>query len=302
MSFQRIVKSNALFRPASPPVSLFLGGTSGVGEGMATKLAQQTGGRAHIILLGRNEEKAKQIMQSWPKHEEGKAEFVKCDVADLTQVREVTKDLKGRLEKINFLVLSPGLLTMQGYTPTKDGLDYKLQLHYFSRFRFAYDLIDLVDEAAKRGEKASLISILDGAGRGGKVFEEDLGLEKNYSLKNAAGTAITYNDIMVSEFSRRYPSISAFHILPGFVWTPIMNGLPRAVTLIGPLFKPFARSIEQAAEWMWYRPWSSEEAWSKGAWSLNDKAELGTENKHVDERIRKLVWDFSVEVTEGKKE
>ncbi|KAH8929564.1 NAD(P)-binding protein [Atractiella rhizophila] len=298
MSFQRVVQSNALFRPSTPPVSLFLGGTSGVGEGMATKLARQTGGRAHIILLGRNEAKAHKIISSWPKHEEGKAEFVKCDVSDLGQVREVTGLLKQRLDKINFLVLSPGLLTTQGFTPTKDGLDYKLQLHYFARFRFAYDLISLVDNAAKEGEKASVISILDGAGKGGKVFEDDLGIEKHYSLKNAAGTAITYNDIMISELHRRHPRISTFHILPGFVFT---EGYPTVLKMTGFLFKPFMRTIEEAAEWMWYRPWSSENEWERGAWSLDEKGEIGKKNMNINEWVTTKVWDFSVQVTEGKK-
>ncbi|KAH8914651.1 hypothetical protein BT69DRAFT_1289891 [Atractiella rhizophila] len=209
MSFQRVVESNSFFQPPTPPVSLFLGGTSGVGEAMATKLARQTGGRAHIILLGRNEEKAKQILQSWPKHEEGKAEFIKCDVGDLEQVRKVTKELREKLEKINFIVLSPGLLSLKGFTPTKDGLDYKLQLHYFSRFRFAYDLIDLVEEAGKREEKASVISILH-PGSGGQVIEDDLGIAKHYSQGNAARTAITTG--IVSSLSAYFgpPYVSRF--------------------------------------------------------------------------------------------
>lgn len=61
--------ANKLYKPAARPVALFFGGTSGIGEAMATQLARQTGGRAHIVLMGRNEEAAQKIISGFPKVE-----------------------------------------------------------------------------------------------------------------------------------------------------------------------------------------------------------------------------------------
>jgi NADP-dependent 3-hydroxy acid dehydrogenase YdfG len=58
--------TNKLYKPATRPVALFFGGTSGIGEAMATQLAFQTSGRAHIVLLGRNEEAAENIISGFP--------------------------------------------------------------------------------------------------------------------------------------------------------------------------------------------------------------------------------------------
>jgi hypothetical protein len=61
--------TNKLYKPTTRPVALFFGGTSGIGEAMATQLAFQTNGNAHIVLLGRNEESAKRIIGGFPKIE-----------------------------------------------------------------------------------------------------------------------------------------------------------------------------------------------------------------------------------------
>ncbi|KAG8795194.1 hypothetical protein FRC17_008173, partial [Serendipita sp. 399] len=91
---------NEKFKPLRRPVALFFGGTSGIGQAMAEQLARQTNGRAHIILLGRNEEAANKIIAGFPKtdpsvpeHEASKYRFIKIDATSMAQVREVTKRL-----------------------------------------------------------------------------------------------------------------------------------------------------------------------------------------------------------------
>jgi NAD(P)-dependent dehydrogenase (short-subunit alcohol dehydrogenase family) len=192
--------ANALYKPTTRPVGLFFGGTSGIGQAMAEQLARQTNGRAHIVLLGRNQAAAEQIIAGFPKtpdttppEEASKYSFIKVDATSMAQVRQVTSELSQELDKVNFIVASTGFLTLRGRDETSEGLDKKLACNFYARFRFIYDLAPLVEKAADKGEQAGIVSVF-AAGRGGEVDLNDLGLVKGYSLSNAAGSASTYTD------------------------------------------------------------------------------------------------------------
>jgi NAD(P)-dependent dehydrogenase (short-subunit alcohol dehydrogenase family) len=192
--------SNGRYAPSIRPVALFFGGTSGIGQAMAEQLARQTSGRAHIILLGRNQAAAENIIASFPKTDVSAApedaseySFVHLDATSMAQVRQVTSQLSSQLPKINFIVTTPGYLTMKGRDESSEGIDKKLACNFYARFRFIHDLAPLVAKAADNGEQTAVLSIL-AAGHGGPIDLNDLGLVKTFSLKNAGNAAITYTD------------------------------------------------------------------------------------------------------------
>ncbi|KAG8861331.1 hypothetical protein FRC20_011476 [Serendipita sp. 405] len=158
-------KANATYKPLTRPVALFFGGTSGIGQAMAEQLAQQTNGRAHIILFGRNEEAAKRIIAGFPhtdpsmsEQDASKYEFIKVDATSMAQVRELTMQLRERLDKVNFIVATTGFFTLKGSREeTSEGIDRKLACHFYARFRFIHDLAPLVEKAAEN-EMVGVIS------------------------------------------------------------------------------------------------------------------------------------------------
>ena len=88
--------------------------------------------------------------------------------------------------KINYLVLSPGIMTLNGRDETSEGnWPKKLAVHYYARSRFIHDLLPSLERAKEAGEEAKTMSVL-GSGKGGEIDVEDLGLKKNFSLTNAA--------------------------------------------------------------------------------------------------------------------
>lgn len=125
------------------PVAIFVGGTSGIGAGMARAFARHRNGDAHIVLVGRNRAAAEEVIASFPKPADKSFthEFVECDATLMRNVRHTTAELSQRLPKINFLVMSPGIMTMQGRSETEEGIDRKLALHYYARWRFAYESV-----------------------------------------------------------------------------------------------------------------------------------------------------------------
>lgn len=115
--------------PKYRPTALFLGGTSGIGkcihtasfvasndsthslpkgQGVAEALAQVTNGNSHIIICGRNKAAADKIIEGFPKASDSTYEFEQCDATLMSNVRNTTASLVGRLPKLNYLVLSPG--------------------------------------------------------------------------------------------------------------------------------------------------------------------------------------------------
>jgi NAD(P)-dependent dehydrogenase (short-subunit alcohol dehydrogenase family) len=194
-----IVRSvNAAFQPQHTPVAVFVGGTSGIGRAMAEVFGRFTQGKSDIIIVGRNKDAAESIFSSVPRPSDKacKREFIQCDATRIKNVQNAAAEILTHHQKINFLILSPGILTLKGRDETEEGLDTKLALHYYSRWKFIKDLLPSLVKASQAGEDAKVFSVL-AAGKGGAIDLNDLGLKKTFSLSNAGLQAPTYNDLMM---------------------------------------------------------------------------------------------------------
>ncbi|KAJ7176046.1 hypothetical protein C8R43DRAFT_1102113 [Mycena crocata] len=226
---------NAKFSPDYLPVAVFAGGTSGVGQAMAEALARYTKGRAHIILIGRNTDAANKIIAGFPKpmdHDGWNHEFVACDATSMADVRRTCEALRGRLTRINFLVLSAGANSMVEAKETSEGLDHHLSLRYYSRYVWTKELLPLVSRAQILGQDARVMTVL-GAGYGYKIDTDDIGLDKarRSTIRPLKGVMLSFaaakgmlfspglNDAMMASFAAQYPAIAFTHIHPGFVRT-----------------------------------------------------------------------------------
>lgn len=155
-SLDAIKSSNLAAKWSYRPTAMFVGATSGIGEGTAKAFAQATKGtssndsrhtvrgscfchalgRAHIIILGRSRECADQIIASFPQTPESRYDFIQCDLSLMKNVVAVANEAKSKIEgPLNYLVLSQGISHAKGFTPTSEGIDIKLALHFYSRWK-----------------------------------------------------------------------------------------------------------------------------------------------------------------------
>ena len=181
------------------PVGVFVGGTSGIGQGLAEAFAKWRNGNAHIIIVGRNEATAKEIIERFPKPTITNSwthEFVQCDVTLMKNVHSASQQILAKHPKINYLVMSPGFFAASGRDETSEGIDKKLAVHYYARWKFIDELLPALKKAKDDGEDVRVLSVFS-AGHGGQIDPDDLGLKKGYSLKAAADSATTYNDLMI---------------------------------------------------------------------------------------------------------
>jgi len=67
----------------------------------------------------------------------------------LLKIQEVTNEILSRHFKPNYLVASTRVLTMSGRNQTTEGIEKKLALNHYSRWKFIHDLA----LALEKGEK-----------------------------------------------------------------------------------------------------------------------------------------------------
>ncbi|PCH43600.1 NAD(P)-binding protein [Wolfiporia cocos MD-104 SS10] len=281
--------ANASHTFPSKPVAVFLGGTSGIGQAMAEALARYTKGDVHIVLCGRNRTAAESIIASFPKSTssgaEAQHEFAQCDATLMSNIDTTTSALISRLPKVNYLVLSSGFLSMSGRDDTSEGIDKRMALHYYGRWKFIHDLLPLLQKASDAGEDAKVMTVL-GAGNGGKIDLDDLALRKNYSAARAGSASPTYSDLMTEVFAEKEPGISFVHAYPGVVRTPLLN------CVIKTLVYPISVSPEQCAEHMLYALLAG----SAGASRRDNKGDdIGKKNYWGTEEARKRLWDHTAD-------
>ncbi|KAJ4495902.1 hypothetical protein C8J55DRAFT_414540 [Lentinula edodes] len=310
-SISYIKAENAKFHFPYLPVAVFVGGTSGIGRATAEAFARHTKGNAHIIIVGRNRAAAESIIASFPYPTteplsvQPKHEFIQCDVSLLKNVRQAAKDILARYDKINFLVLSPGVLNFARDDISEDGVERSAALVYYSRWKFIYDLAPALTKAREENEDAKVLSVLS-AGNGGKIDLGDLPLKKASTI-TAIKSMMTYNDIMMDGFASHFSSVSFIHCYPGYVRTPIGSNSPsfliRTLSFItnssfSPLFY-LAMSPEDCGEYQLYGILYT--ASTPGAWRIGKYGnDIGKKGYYGDDNARDVLWEYTLEVTGSK--
>ena len=142
--------------------------------------------------------------------------------------------------------MTQGMATTQGFTPTVDGNDQKMTLHYYSRMGMIQSLLPALKQSSM---PAVVLSILSGGVHSPYPhLDTDPSLEKNYSIKNAADAAGFYNDLCLDQFAVDHPEIRFVHACPGFVNTNWGNEFHPILRSLVRLIQPFGKSASECAD------------------------------------------------------
>ncbi|KAJ7851223.1 hypothetical protein B0H13DRAFT_2238321 [Mycena leptocephala] len=203
--------------PSYTPVAIFVVGTSGIGQGMAEAFARHT--KAMRILSSSGATAPLPIPSSRPS---GPHEFIECDMTLMSNVHRVETELRARIPKINFLMLTPGLA-----------------VHYYGRWHFVKNFLPAVEAAKEEGEDGKVMSI----------DLKDLGLKKGFSVASARAATPTYTDIMINDLAVRQPALTFIRAHPGIVTSNLYNSSSAPlIHLPHPVFTPFIYSAQSTGE------------------------------------------------------
>lgn len=261
-NMDKIIEQNKGVREETEgPVGVFVGGTSGVGEYTAYNFAKYTHDPT-IYIVGRSETAGQAVLDKLKEiNPSDKAQyyFKKHDVTLIRDCDELCKALNASEKKVNLLFLSAGFLTTAGRTETVEGIDKKLAVNYYGRWRIVEQLMPLLKNASENGENTRVVSVLQ-PGNEGPVEEDDLDLKKNFTLFKANRHIVEFNSLAVARFAKQHPNMSFIHAHPGFVSTAIARELPWALRVgTNALARFIATSPETSAEKSFYLGWSAPE-------------------------------------------
>lgn len=209
-------------------VGVFFGGTSGIGEYTAKALVRHTQNPT-VYIVGRNKEAGERILRELSALRPDSTpnlHFLQHDLSLLSEVDAAVQRIVASESKLNLVMFSANNLSLKGTrTNTKEGLDARFALMYYSRWRAISELQPLLHKAALTGESARALSVLD-PGNGHKVDLDDPDLKHNYSFLNANKQAGQFNSLATRRFARVDQEVAYIHTFPGFVQTNIGQALP----------------------------------------------------------------------------
>lgn len=108
---------------------------------------------------------------------------------------------------------------------SSEGIDIPHALRYYTRLRFAYNLLPLLNAATS----PRVVAIL----AGGKEIElnfDDLEFRNNFNGFKAAGNGATQTSLAFEELAKTNPNITFVHKFPGFVATGVIDRLMGTVS------------------------------------------------------------------------
>ncbi|KIM38604.1 hypothetical protein M413DRAFT_19939 [Hebeloma cylindrosporum] len=277
--------SNAAFTQPSQPVAVFLGGTSGIGEGMARVFAEHTKGNSDIII---NIFSSLPIPPSRSASEPDKSiparEFVQCAITMMKNIQEATRAILTKYQKINYLVMSPGT----GRDETQEGIDKKLAVHYYARWKFLDDLWPALKKGNDAGEQGAVMSVIS-AGNGALVAPTYNDLMLELSLHFIGGSRVS-PWLVPQSFSEHAPAVKLIHACPGAVRTSLLfspSWMVRASGFIlAPLILPLSMSGVECGEYMWNAIYHA--ATTPGPWRTGSNARILNQRKRLWEHTSRL--------------
>lgn len=272
--------------------ALVVGGTGGIGKGIALTLATRG---CDVLVAGRSEtEGLKVIEECRRRNEKGSHQFLSVDASLIGNVDKFTTKLKNGKENLDFLVLSQGIASLSGFSPTKEGLDVKMSLHFYSRMRFIMNLLPLL---RKSQEGAAVLSVLSAGVHKPYTDKNDLSLEKTYSLGNAANAAGFYNDLVLDKLSKMEDNsrISFLHAAPGMVATNWGSEFPFPLrAMVRGLQALLAKSPEECGDIM-VSAMLAPKRRSGGFHLVNEKGEDASRTDAHSSEYVDAVWNHLIE-------
>ncbi|KAJ9111698.1 hypothetical protein QFC19_001058 [Naganishia cerealis] len=308
--------------------ALVVGGTAGIGAAIAHKLALALPPTSRITLAGRNATAAQRIIDGIHAEVTGRGDqskggatvdFVPVDCGKMSDIKRFCQDyrrdvLQEPTHTLDLLVLTPGILAMNGRQPASTGssLDLKMCLHYYARMLIIRELLPCLST------NATVLSVLDGKrsdanASGIKWDDMDLSQPGNYGVAKAAEHCLSFTDIQLQDFAVQSnkegtPRRSFIHAYPGFVSTDIFNtprlpwyarlGAKGFSTLLAVSPETCADRLLNGVTACKEKDLAGETSTTseslKGMWNIDDKGRILTNKNRADsetmERVREHTW------------
>ncbi len=267
------------------------GGTSGIGEVAAIKLA---GMGARIILVARDKARSEATLARLEEQAPRLGHRVHyADLAQLSQMKRVAAEIAAAEPRIDILINNAGAM-FANREVTKDGFEKTFATNHLSYFVVTAGLRQRLLAAAP----ARIVNTASHAHKGEQFDINDLQSTKNYTSFQAYGRSKLANILFTRELARRLKGtgVTANCLHPGFVATRFGDEAGGLISHVIGLAKHLAISPEEGAKTIVYLASSPDVAGTSGEYFYKCRRTAPTRIARDDGLAREL-WEKSVALT-----
>jgi retinol dehydrogenase-12 len=270
-------------------VALVTGGTSGIGQAIATGLAR-TG--ATVVLLARDSARAQATSAQIEREVPGAVvELLSGDLTSQNSVRRAVAGFRADHAKLDILVCSAGVFH-KTRTETEDGIESTFAVNYLSHFL----LVNLLAEPLQRGAPSRVVFVASRYGNMTIDFDDLMLQRRKFTVIGSVAPTKLAEVLLAQELAQRWASsgvvVNAIH--PGLV---AHTGL---LTEVGGMWRwitnTFGGTPAQGADTAVWLATSPEAAGITGQ-LLAKRKPLRTPGQGSDPAARRRLWDESVRLT-----
>ena len=272
-------------------VVVLTGGTSGIGEAAAMKLARMG---ARLVLVARDASRAEAALKRLRKISSGAANVHTAHLADLSlaaETRRVAREIAAAEPHIDVLINNAGLICAERQV-TAEGCELTFATNHLAYFVLTDGLLPrLLDSAPAR-----IVNTASEVHRGAKLDFSDLQSERGYSGFEVYAKSKLANVLFTSELARRVSGkgVTANSLHPGVVASRF--GLPREGQGGDPSSARFLSaqgiSPEEGAETIVYLASSMDAASASGQY-FNQCRAVTPSQEAQDRVVAKRLWEES---------
>ncbi|HJW41269.1 MAG TPA: SDR family oxidoreductase [Rhizomicrobium sp.] len=269
------------------------GGTSGIGEVAATRLA---GMGARIVLVARDQARADATLAKLKAANPSAAHTVHLgDLSSISEMKRVASAIAATEPKIDVLVNNAGAVFLSRQVSV-DGLEMTFATNHMAYFVVTNILLPNL----KATPGARIVSTASDAHRGGKIDFDDLQLEDSFGVARAYGTSKLMNILFTRELAKRLGvgGVTANCLHPGFVGTRfgLNNATNVFMRLLQRAIMQFGISPEEGAKTIIHLASSPDVASISGEYFYKCKIATPTEAAQND-AVAKQLWDVSAKIS-----
>jgi len=261
------------------------GGTSGIGEVAALKLAAMG---ARIVLVARSRTRGEATLARLEKAAPGLSHKVHyADLSLLAEMKRVATAIAAAEPRIDVLINNAGAL-FNHRRVTADGLEYTFATNHMAYFV----MTALLRERLLASAPARIVNTASAAHEGAKLDLDDLQSEKNFLGFRVYGTSKLCNILFTRELARRLQGtgVTANCLHPGFVATRFADQSGGLVAPLVRIAKLFAISPEQGAKTIVYLASSPQVAQTSGVYFIRSRPAEPSETAR-DDRLAGQLWE-----------
>jgi short-subunit dehydrogenase involved in D-alanine esterification of teichoic acids len=288
---------------------LVTGGTNGMGKGVAKVLAGIDNQIHEVIILCRSIELGEATIKELENVTKNKKiSIILCDLAKLTDVRAAISEIQSKHEFLDCIFINAGLGYAAKRVETEDGMDSHFQVNYLSQFMLTLNLLNLLENSENGGR------VIFNVTRGGKIFWDDIQMNKNWSFENGIHQAMVAKRMFLVKLNDLYRGSKGSKVsFIGFeisktVWSNQLNIIPVSMRTMATIMKFFGTfiSIEECGITM--APLfteKQEESLKKSGkfitWKKNNFIELIEDKIVFDHEMQDRLWKTSLELCMDEK-